>query len=425
MEGGWRGPSSHPRTDSTRASGDAHLASAGCRPSCGSAATCGCRTTRPCWPRCPPGVGRRPAAVRRRPGALGRVGAGPSGVPASAPCGPSTTRLGGRLLVRHGDPVDVVPDVVARALGAGSVHVAADFGPYGRRRDAAVERRSRPRSRWSAPARRTPSRPVGCRTQDGTPYQVFTPFYRAWVAHGWRAPAADPPPDAAWLRPGQPRTALPDGAGARRCRSSRRPGEQAALRRWDDFRATAPSPTTPTARDRAGPRRDVGPVGRPALGRDPPAHAARRPRRRPRRARRSARSSPGASSTPTSCGTSHARSARVPAAGARPSSLGRRSGRRRGASRRGPRAGPASRSSTRACASCAPRAGCTTGCGWSWRPSSSRTCTWTGGAAPGHFMHWLRDGDLASNQLDWQWVAGIGHRRGAVLPGVQPGRRRG
>ena len=32
-------------------------------------------------------------------------------------------------------------------------------------------------------------------------------------------------------------------------------------------------------------------------------------------------------------------------------------------STRGARAAPASRSSTRACASCAPRAGCTTGCG--------------------------------------------------------------
>ena len=31
---------------------------------------------------------------------------------------------------------------------------------------------------------------------------------------------------------------------------------------------------------------------------------------------------------------------------------------------------------------------------------------WTRGAR--HFMHWLRDGDLASNQHGWQWVAGTG-----------------
>jgi deoxyribodipyrimidine photo-lyase len=31
---------------------------------------------------------------------------------------------------------------------------------------------------------------------------------------------------------------------------------------------------------------------------------------------------------------------------------------------------------------------------------------WQHGAR--HFMHWLRDGDLASNQHGWQWVAGSG-----------------
>src|SRR3954468_652159 len=47
--------------------------------------------------------------------------------------------LGGRLLVVRGDPADVVPRT-ATAVGASSVHVAADFGPYGRQRDEAVEK---------------------------------------------------------------------------------------------------------------------------------------------------------------------------------------------------------------------------------------------------------------------------------------------
>src|SRR3954451_13697569 len=47
--------------------------------------------------------------------------------------------LGGRLLVVRGDPADVVPRV-AEAVGAATVHVAGDFGPYGRRRDEAVEK---------------------------------------------------------------------------------------------------------------------------------------------------------------------------------------------------------------------------------------------------------------------------------------------
>src|SRR5689334_23142368 len=45
--------------------------------------------------------------------------------------------LGGRLLVVRGDPADVVPRVAA-AVDAPQVHVAADFGPYGRTRDEAV-----------------------------------------------------------------------------------------------------------------------------------------------------------------------------------------------------------------------------------------------------------------------------------------------
>ncbi|MHB1212718.1 MAG: deoxyribodipyrimidine photo-lyase, partial [Candidatus Nanopelagicales bacterium] len=47
--------------------------------------------------------------------------------------------LAGSLLLRHGDPADVLPEVV-RAAGATSVHVAGDFAPYGSARDAAVTR---------------------------------------------------------------------------------------------------------------------------------------------------------------------------------------------------------------------------------------------------------------------------------------------
>ena len=44
---------------------------------------------------------------------------------------------GGALVVRQGDPVEVVPRLAAD-VGAASVVVTDDFGPYGRRRDAAV-----------------------------------------------------------------------------------------------------------------------------------------------------------------------------------------------------------------------------------------------------------------------------------------------
>ncbi|HEY5879109.1 MAG TPA: deoxyribodipyrimidine photo-lyase [Nakamurella sp.] len=46
---------------------------------------------------------------------------------------------GGALTVRAGNPVDEIARLSVE-LGAGTVHVSADFGPYGAGRDNAVER---------------------------------------------------------------------------------------------------------------------------------------------------------------------------------------------------------------------------------------------------------------------------------------------
>ena len=53
------------------------------------------------------------------------------------------------------------------------------------------------------------------RTGAGRPYQVFTPFSRAWRDHGWPAPAPTPP-TLRWLSDadGDP---LPDAGDGRRC----------------------------------------------------------------------------------------------------------------------------------------------------------------------------------------------------------------
>ena len=98
--------------------------------------------------------------------------------------------MAGHLVVRRGDPATVIPELVAE-LGANSVHIAADTGPYGRRRDAAVGAALKGTelvSTGSAYAV-TPGR---VRKADGEPYRVFTPFARAWRAHGWRLPATIP-----------------------------------------------------------------------------------------------------------------------------------------------------------------------------------------------------------------------------------------
>jgi len=99
-------------------------------------------------------------------------------------------QTGGALVLRSGDPARVIPQLAAE-VGAGSVHVSADAGPYGRQRDDAVERAldAVPLIRTGSPYAVTPGRVT---KGDGTPFKVFSPFARAWREHGWRAPASDP-----------------------------------------------------------------------------------------------------------------------------------------------------------------------------------------------------------------------------------------
>ncbi len=143
--------------------------------------------------------------------------------------------LAGALHVRIGDPTIVVPNV-ASLCGASEVHVAADFGPYGRKRDGAVdaELRIAGRSlvRTGSPYAVAPGR---VRKDDGTPYRVFTPFYRAWLAHGWRSPAPPVRPNQ-WARldGSQPLPPEPD-LGPLELPPV---GEVAAQTRWSEFRAS-------------------------------------------------------------------------------------------------------------------------------------------------------------------------------------------
>ncbi len=159
---------------------------------------------------------------------------GPSGAPRRAYLAASLAALdaslGGALVVRHGDPVGVIP-VLAAEVGASSVHVSADFGRYGLERDARVEA-----ALGEVPLVRTGSAhlvaPGTVRKADGTPYRVFTPFSKAWLAHGWRQPADDVPAGLAWVR------AQGDGLPAAEAAGVALPaaGEQAAWEHWERFR---------------------------------------------------------------------------------------------------------------------------------------------------------------------------------------------
>jgi deoxyribodipyrimidine photo-lyase len=104
------------------------------------------------------------------------------------------------LTVVHGEPAIKVLRI-AREAGAERVHISADFAPYGRRRDAAVERSL---TDQGLELQRTGSpyavAPGTLHNEEGQPFQVFSPFHRAWLAHGARSPAtAVDPNEVIWV----------------------------------------------------------------------------------------------------------------------------------------------------------------------------------------------------------------------------------
>ncbi|GAB2481757.1 deoxyribodipyrimidine photo-lyase [Jatrophihabitans fulvus] len=140
---------------------------------------------------------------------------------------------GGALVVRRGKPENVVPRVVKEA-DASSVHIAADFGPYGSRRDEAVEQAlgDVPLVRTGSPYAIAPGRVLN---GSGKPFKVYTPFYRAWLEHGWRDPAATKAGRVEW-HTGLESTDIPKDPSLPKDLELPDPGEDAALAAWKAYR---------------------------------------------------------------------------------------------------------------------------------------------------------------------------------------------
>lgn len=147
-----------------------------------------------------------------------------------------------RLLVRVGDPVEVVAEVAAR-LDAASVTATGETTPYGRDRDRRVEAAlGAARVRWQPVGTPYAVDPGTVLTRTGTPYQVFTPFARAWRGHGWAPPSTEPDglelldPSPHERRAGGDGLAMLDHA-VRQAASTALPdaGEQAAEAAWRRF----------------------------------------------------------------------------------------------------------------------------------------------------------------------------------------------
>jgi deoxyribodipyrimidine photo-lyase len=97
--------------------------------------------------------------------------------------------LGNKLHVCVGDQVEVLNEL-KKKYDATSVHISAEYEPYGVARDARIEAAGIELTRTGSPYAVAPGRVK--KPSDATNYRVYTPFYRGWLVHGWRAPVAAP-----------------------------------------------------------------------------------------------------------------------------------------------------------------------------------------------------------------------------------------
>ena len=351
----------------------------------------------------------RGAAVRRRPGAVGPVRSGAPRLPrrVAGRARPVPGRPARRPAGRPGEVLPRSPPRPARGACtwprtsvptalAGTTQVAEALDGAG----VGLE-----------PARLAVRRRAGARAQGGRhplPGLLAVPagLGRARLACTGR-PAGEP--DLG-------RAAVGRRSGRRLPRGHEPPqaGEDAALAAWAKFRDERLAGYA-EGRDIPGSDGASGMSTYLKWGEIHPRTHARRPRTGRRAPRRTAGSSPGASSTPTSSGTTRERPPGPPP-GVRRDRV-RRAGRAvRGLEGRADRLPDRRRRHAGAARDRSDAQPRPDGGGELPRQGPARLVA----ARRPHFMEWLADGDLPSNQHNWQWVAGVRHRPRAVLPGLQP-----
>lgn len=145
--------------------------------------------------------------------------------------------LEGSLVLRYGEPERVVPSL-AQEIGATAVHVTGETTPYGRRRDARVgESLAAAGTAWVVTGTPYAVDPGSVLNKSGNPYQVFTPFSRAWREHGWDAPL--PAVGPVWIDAASDARAiaLVERAAGEAPAGLLPAGSDAAADRWARFRA--------------------------------------------------------------------------------------------------------------------------------------------------------------------------------------------
>lgn len=142
--------------------------------------------------------------------------------------------LSGNLHVIKGEAADVLKDLVKRH-NSKEVHIAQEFDPRAVARDAKVRAAGINLVATGSPYAVAPGRVI--KASDGTPYKVYTPFYKNWCIHGWRKPA-ETPKIIPTIKPGKgdrnfPDWKVPPG------QSVAPAGEAAATERFKHFKKSA------------------------------------------------------------------------------------------------------------------------------------------------------------------------------------------
>ena len=113
--------------------------------------------------------------------------------------------LNGALHIISGDPIEVIT-AAKKKYKADSIHSAFPFAPYGNELDAKLKKNGIELTQLGSGYAVAPGRVL---KDDGTPYRVYTPFYRAWLNHGWRGPVSAPK-NPNWVSPSKADQKFPD-----------------------------------------------------------------------------------------------------------------------------------------------------------------------------------------------------------------------
>jgi deoxyribodipyrimidine photo-lyase len=137
--------------------------------------------------------------------------------------------LAGNLQVFNGDAVEILQKLTKK-YNVNSIHCAKQYAPYG----VALEKRiSESGIKLDFTGCDYAVDPGKVRKPDGTPYKVYTPFFKAWSAIGWERPY-NAPKSPKWVNAKDTERYFPDWDLKEKTETFE-VGTEVALKKWNKF----------------------------------------------------------------------------------------------------------------------------------------------------------------------------------------------